>query len=130
MPTWKRWLRYGQAYLDRALRKGNDELDQREAELETRAADRPWLRTAGEVPTVDEVRARIEHDAAASRAAASGAAATTGPPAPPGAGGDGPADLAFDRAEEQRRADERLRKIRSELGLEVDGEGGPPEGQR
>jgi len=107
MPIWKRWLKYGRTYLDTALRRGNEELDVREAELEARAAERPWMKSSGDVPTVDEVRARIENDAAASAAPA----------------GDGEeAGLAFDRAEEQRRADERLERIRRELGLGGDRE--------
>lgn len=134
MPTWKRWVKYGRAYLDSALRKGNAELDKREADLESKSAERPWLRSSGDVPTVDDVRARIEHDAAASAARAeTGAGAGSPKPATDVEGVD--ADVAFDRAEEQRRADERLRRIRTELGLAEDAEAAkdvedpkPPEG--
>lgn len=54
-----RWMKYARARLDAALKSGNRELDRREAELEADRADRPWLGDEEDVPTVDEVAARI-----------------------------------------------------------------------
>ncbi|MEJ7583871.1 MAG: hypothetical protein WKF43_07230 [Acidimicrobiales bacterium] len=94
-------MKYGQARLRAALAEGHATLERREADLEAEAADKPWLRSTSTTPTVDEVKARIEHDTGASDA--------------------GP-DRDFDLSEQRRQADERLAAIRSELGL-----GDPPD---
>jgi len=117
MANWQRWLRYGKAKLDDTLQQGNDELDRREAQLEADAADKPWLRSTAEAPTLDEVRARIEHEAAS---AGGDAEVRPGVPAP--APPVPPVDLGgIDFAEQQRQADARLATIRSELGLDAAG---------
>lgn len=100
-----RWMKYAKARLDAAVRRGNDQLDRKEAEREAELADRPWLQSQGDTPTLDEVRARIEHmdrgagapDADQGRAASEDGTPTSGPPkadgpsAPPAAHA-GPAD--------------------------------------
>ena len=94
-----RWLKYAQAKVNDALDSGNRELDRLEAEREARAADEPWLSADGEVPTLDEARARIQHQA--------------DEPEP---------DLSKVRAELDRRsrdAADRLDAIRKELGVEA-----------
>ena len=91
-------MKYGRAMLDDMLKRGNEELDQLEAEREADAAERPWAHQTSDTPTLDDVRQRIEHDA--------------GRPAPPASPEEG-----FDLAEQQRKADDRLAKIRDELGL-------------
>jgi hypothetical protein len=96
--TFTRWVKYGRAKLDDVLQRGNEELDRREAELEADAAERPWAHRDAAAPTVDDVRDRIAHDA--------------GQPAPAPTPEEG-----FDLAEQQRKADDRLSKIRDELGL-------------
>ncbi|QYG94610.1 hypothetical protein HC251_20660 [Iamia sp. SCSIO 61187] len=60
---WERWLRYAKAKLDETVTRGDAELDRREAELAARAQEEPWLASDGAAPTLDEARARIEHQA-------------------------------------------------------------------
>src|SRR3954447_21670491 len=91
-------MKYGRAKLDDVLKRGNEELDQLEAEREAEQADRPWLASTDDTPRLEDVRARIQHDA--------------GQPATPAGPEEG-----FDLAEQQRLADDRLAKIRDELGL-------------
>jgi hypothetical protein len=91
-------MKYGRAMLDDVLNRGNEEMDRLEAEREVDAAERPWAHSTSETPTLDDVRARIAHDA--------------GQPPPEPA-----ADEQFELAEQQRKADDRLAKIRDELGL-------------
>jgi len=91
-------MKYGRAKLDDVLQRGNEELDRREAALETDAAERPWAHRDAPAPTIDDVRDRIAHD--------------SGTPAPAPT-----ADEGFELAEQQRKADDRLAKIRDELGL-------------
>ena len=98
MGNLSRWMKYGRAKLDDMLRRGNDELDRREAEREADAAERPWAHRTSDTPTLDDVRDRIAHDA--------------GRPAPEPSPEEG-----FDLAEQQRKADDRLAKIRDDLGL-------------
>ena len=117
MANWQRWLKYGKAKLDDTLKSGNDELDKREAALEAEAAEKPWLRSTGDAPSMDQVKARIDYEAKQAEArkasAGSGADATPKVTTDAGAGQEG-----FDFAEQQRQADERLAAIRSELGLD------------
>lgn len=129
MATWQRWLKYGKAKLDDALRSGDEELTRREAQLEAEAAEKPWLRSTSDAPSMDEVRARIEHEAA--QAEARKVAPTAGPPAdgaPTSSTSPAPSTPgeAFDLAEQQRQADERLAAIRSELGLDEAAPGARP----
>jgi hypothetical protein len=98
-------MRYGRAKLDDVLKRGNVELDRLEAEREVDAAERPWAHTSSDTPTLDDVRGRIAHDA--------------GAPSPAAA-----PEEQFDLAEQQRKADDRLARIREELGL--GGEEPPP----
>jgi hypothetical protein len=119
MPAqWERWLRYARAKLDDTVKKGDAELDRREAEQRARAEGKPWLSGEDGTPTLDETRARIEHQA---RQAEQAGAATPaeGPPVPTPST-DGP---TIDFAARQRATDERLAAMRRELGL--DGEDPP-----
>ena len=123
MPAqWERWLRYAKAKLDDTVKKGDAELDRREAEQRARTEGKPWLSGEDDTPTLDEARARIEHQAR--QAERTGAAAPAeDPPAPtvPAPSTDGP---TIDFAAQQRAADERLAAMRRELGLD---EGDPPD---
>jgi len=129
MANWQRWLKYGKAKLDDTFKSGEEELARREAAMEAEAAEKPWLRSTGDAPTLDEVKARIEFDAKQAEARKPAA----GPADPPAKAspGTGSGAEAFDFAEQQRQADERLEAIRSELGLDgtespTDGDGAEP----
>ena len=99
MGTFTRWMKYGRAMLDDVLKRGNEELDQREAELEAERPSGPWAhQTSEHAHAATTCGERIAHDA--------------GQPAPPASPEEG-----FDLAEQQRKADDRLAKIRDELGL-------------
>lgn len=147
-PQWERWLRYAKAKIDDTVKRGDAELDRREAEQRARAEGKPWLDADGDAPTLDEARARIEHQArqaqeaeAARRAAAPRPTPWAAPPAapPPVEPADPvegpevpPAPSAapplatdpqlgsIDFAAQQRAADERLAAMRRELGLDED----------
>src|SRR5690349_11553305 len=80
-----RWLKYAQAKLNDAVSSGNRELDQLEAEREAEIADRPWLASDGEAPTMDEARARIEWEAAEQQRRADATSGTPAPASPPAA---------------------------------------------
>lgn len=113
-----RWIKYAQARLDGALASGNRELDQLEAEREAELADRPWLASDAEHPTLDEARARIEWEAEQH------ADDPAAPPAPTLPSSGDAADASAARIELDRRereAKERLDALREELGIE------PPE---
>ena len=119
MPAqWERWLRYAKAKLDDTVTRGDAELDRREAEQRARAEGKPWLSSEGDAPTLDETRARIEHQARQAEQTR-GTAPAEGPPAIDAPAVDGP---TIDFAAHQRAADERLAAMREELGLEDDGE--------
>jgi len=118
-----RWLKYAKARIDDAVGSGNRSLDRLEAEQEANAADKPWLRSSGEAPTLDEARARIEWEAQrqADQAKAEAEAA------PPSSGAAPTEDTAASQAKLQLEAQEqasadRLAAIRAELGVEA-----PPE---
>jgi hypothetical protein len=98
---WQRWLRYAKAKVDATVQDRERELDRREAELEARAEERPWLASSGDAPTFDEAKARIEHQAGETGVA------------PPGGTGDD----AFDVEAQRRAGADRLAAIRDELGL-------------
>jgi hypothetical protein len=91
---WRRWLRYGKAKVDATVRGIDDALDRKEAALAEEARDKPWLRDDDAVPSIDDVKARIEGE-------------TPPTPAPD-----------VDLAAQQRAADERLAKIRESLGVD------------
>lgn len=58
-----RWLKYAKAKLDAAVSSGSRRIDELEAERERERADKPWLSAPDDdstVPTLDQVRARIE----------------------------------------------------------------------
>ncbi len=101
---WERWLRYAKAKLDDTVRRGDARMDRLEAEQAARAEGKPWLSADGAAPTFDEARSRIEQRAE--------------PAVPP--------EPAVDFNARQRAADERLRAMRRELGLEEgDADDGP-----
>lgn len=146
-----RWLKYAQAKLDSAVRSGNRELDQLEAEREVELAEKPWLASDGEAPTFDEARARIEWEAEHQRQQAEASAAerpagepSTGapstdpspspgaptPPAPstrlPSSGTE--AEVAAAKVELEQRdkdAKARLDAIREELDVDPPAPGSP-----
>ena len=119
MTSWKRWLGYAKATLDDTVADGNAELDRLEAEQRAEAADKPWLRPEGDTPSVDDVKAKIEHQARAAAGPAAGPADPAGAATPAPAA---PADpTAIDFAAQEREAKARLAGIRKELGLD-----GPP----
>jgi hypothetical protein len=91
---WRRWLRYGRAKVDATVRDIDEALDRKEAALQDDATGRPWLADDDAVPSIDDVKARIEAEA----------------PATP--------EPDFDLAAQQRAADERLAKIRESLGVD------------
>ena len=62
--TWKRWLKYGKARIDAAVRDIDKDLDRKEAELAAEQAGKPWLTSDRDTPSFDEVKARIEDRAA------------------------------------------------------------------
>jgi hypothetical protein len=93
--TLSRWVRYGRAKLDDMLKQDNEELDRLEAERKLDAAERPWAHSTGEVPTLDEVRQRID----------------------PGAPPTTPDQERVELDAQRREAEARLTKIREELGL-------------
>jgi hypothetical protein len=102
---WERWLRYAKAKLDDTVKRGNEELDRREAELDARREERtPW---AGDrdraAPTFDEAKARIEHEAGSPRS--------------------DPTSIDF--AAREAATKDRLAAMRKELGLDDDAP--PPE---
>ena len=102
MPTWKRWLRYAKAAIESKVRSAERALDRREADLEAERAGKPWLDDEAASPSYDEVQQRIE------------AMDADGRPTPPVDTGD----LAFDLAEQQRAAAERLADIRESLDVD------------
>ncbi|CAN5439210.1 hypothetical protein BH10ACT1_BH10ACT1_39340 [soil metagenome] len=125
-----RWLKYAKARIDSAVGQGNSSLDRLEAEREAEVADKPWLRSDGDAPTLDEARARIQWEAQRQAAVAeghAGAASTTGP-GPKAAPALDPQDQAAAaeaqsarlQLEAQERASaERLDAIRRELGVDA-----------
>lgn len=118
---WERWLRYAKAKLDDTVKRGDAELDRREADQRARAEGKPWLGADGAAPTFDETRARIDDQARRAeelrRAREQAAPTPEAAPAP-----DEP--TAIDFAAQQRAADDRLAAMRKELGL--DEEKDPP----
>ena len=103
MIAWKRWLRYAKAKLDDTLRSTDAELDRREAKLRAERAGKPWLGSDEATPSYDEVKARIDAEAP-----------TTDAPRPSG-------NEAFDLAEQERAAAERLAEMRKSLDLDKEG---------
>lgn len=95
MGSFSRWLDYAKTKVEMAVRSGNRELDELEAEREAQTAERPWLRADGDAPTFEEARARIEWEAEQAARGAGSTASTPSTPstAPAGAtpgAGDGP----------------------------------------
>jgi len=127
-----RWLKYAKARIDSAVGQGNKSLDRLEAEREADLADKPWLRSDRQAPTLDEARARIEWEAERQhRGSEPGAGPGSDGPAP-----RSPQDAAADaeqesaRLELDRREQEsaaRLEQIRNELGVEAPPADPPPE---
>ena len=109
---WKRWLKYGKARVDAAVRDVEDVLDRKEDELRRDQQDRPWLTSDDDVPSYDDATARIED-----RLRAAGIPTQSSPPSPPADDETVARIRAFDVAEQQRAADERLASIRDSLGI-------------
>jgi len=126
-----RWLKYAKARIDSAVGQGNKSLDRMEAEREADLADKPWLRSDREAPTLDEARARIEWESARQRRESGPGADTAGDrPAP-----RSPQDVAVDAEQESARLElarrekesaARLEQIREELGVEAPPADPPP----
>ncbi len=120
-----RWLKYAQARLAGSVEAADRELDELEAQRAAEVADRPWLADDGPVPTLDQVKARIDAEADAQQRA--GRSEESAPPA----GERGPSttatndpDLTAAQLELDRRSKEasaRLEAIRAELGVEPPG---------
>ncbi len=110
-----RWMKYARARIDSSVGEGNRSLDRLEAEREADVADKPWLRSETDAPTLDEARARIEWEAERQRQA----------PTPPSSAPAEPtveptAEQAATRLEleaRQRESADRLDRIRKELGI-------------
>lgn len=140
----QRWINYAKTKVSSTVDDGNRTLDRLEAERTAELADKPWLRSSGEAPTIDEARARIEwettrqreqagrHDGAADSASSRDSAAggtRDGATGSPGAGSaprspdtvaaDAERDVARLELDRRERASaERLRAIREELGVD------------
>jgi hypothetical protein len=109
---WKRWLKYGKARVDAAVRDVEDVLDRKEDELRRDQGAKPWLGSDDDVPSYDDATARIED-----RLRAAGIPAQSSPPSPPADDETVAKIRAFDVAEQQRKADDRLASIRDSLGI-------------
>lgn len=109
-----RWMKYARARIDSAVGQGNRSLDRLEAEREADLADKPWLRSETDAPTLDEARARIEWEAERQRKAPA-------PPATPATPAEPTAEQAAAKVEleaQQRKSADRLDQIRRELGVD------------
>ena len=117
------WVNYAKTKLESAVGRSNEELDRLEAERAAETADKPWLASDREAPTLDEARARIEWEAkhqADLAAAGSDAANSPVAPSPQDASAAAEAEQArLDLDERQKAAAERLDKIREELGVQA-----------
>ena len=111
----KRWLRYGKARVDAAVRDVESVLDRKESELREEQAGKPWLTADADVPSYDDATARIED-----RLRAAGIPTQTSPPSPPADDATVEQIRAFDLAKQRRAADERLASIRDSLGIAPD----------
>lgn len=109
---WQRWLKYGKAKVDAAVRDVDRALDRKEEELRRDQEGRPWIAGDDDVPSYDDATARIEE-----RLAAAGIPTQSSPPSPPADEATVAKIRAFDVAEQQRAADERLAAIRESLGI-------------
>ncbi|HWJ97301.1 MAG TPA: hypothetical protein VNQ33_04020 [Acidimicrobiales bacterium] len=127
-----RWWKYAQAKLNSVVSSSHAELDRLEADQAARTADKPWLASDGEAPTLEETRARIEWEAeeqrrqAEARAAADVEAADSPEDALAPASASAPPDpevvqarIELDR--QARQSTERLEQIRKELGVDPPG---------
>ena len=110
---WKRWLKYGKARVDAAVRDVEDVLDRKEEELRREQQGKPWLGSDDDVPSYDDATARIEE-----RLKAAGIPTQSSPPSPPADDETVAKIRAFDVAKQQQAADERLASIRESLGIE------------
>ena len=136
-----RWLTYAKARVSSAVSQGNASLDRLEAEREAEQADRPWLRSESPAPSLDEARARIRCESEQQGTSAGDAPAGGDPsqPPPPTPASDpalrAPEAVAADAEREaarlelvrrQQASTERLRAIRSELGIDDPPSSGDP----
>lgn len=132
-----RWFNYARARVNAAVGQGHQSLDRLEAKREADLADKPWLRSDSEAPTLDEARARIEweadrqrRDQASTSTADQNQDATSSastPRATPAAPARSPQAIATDADQEaarlqldrrQQASAERLEAIRAELGVD------------
>lgn len=124
-----RWWKYAQAKLNSVVSSSNAELDDLEAEQSARAADRPWIGSDSEAPTLEETRARIEWEAEeqrrraeANEAAKADVDAADSPEDALARASAAPdpevvkAQLELDR--QARESKDRLDQIRKELGVD------------
>ena len=118
------WVNYAKTKLESAVGRSNAELDRLEAERAAEAADKPWLVSDSEAPTLDEARARIEWEARqqADRSAEAGTDApqSAEAPSPQDVGATAEAEQArLELDQRQKAAAERLDQIREELGVQA-----------
>jgi hypothetical protein len=118
-----RWWKYAQAKLNGVVSSSNDELDELEAQQAARAADKPWLSSDTDAPTLEETRARIEWEAEEQRRRAEAEVEAVDAPEDALARAAAPPDpevvkarLELDR--QARESKERLEAIRKELGVD------------
>ena len=118
-----RWWKYAQAKLNGVVSSSNDELDELEAQQAARAADKPWLSSDGDAPTLEETRARIEWEAEEQRRRAEAEVEAVDAPEDALARAAAPPDpevvkahLELDRQAPESK--ERLEAIRKELGVD------------
>ena len=109
----KRWLKYGRARVDAAVRDVESVLDRKEAELRDEQAGKPWLASDDDAPSYDDATARIEE-----RLRAAGIPTQSSPPSPPADDATVEQIRAFDLAKQRKAADERLASIRESLGID------------
>lgn len=119
-----RWLKYAQAKLNSVVSSSNAELDDLEAEQAARAADKPWLSSDGDAPTLEEARARIEWEADEQRRRAEAEVDAAESPDDALARVDAAPDPEVVRAQieldrQARESKERLEQIRKELGVDA-----------
>ena len=109
---WQRWLKYGKAKVDAAVRDVDEALDRKEEELRRDQEGRPWIGSDDDVPSYDDATARIEE-----RLKAAGIPTQSSPVSPPADDEMVAKIQAFDLAKQQKAADDRLASIRDSLGI-------------
>ncbi len=94
MGNLNRWIDYARTRVEMALRSGNRELDELEAQQRAAVEEQPWLGATDESPTFEEAKARIEWQARqaaeGNASTAQGSASNPSPPASETAGTNHP----------------------------------------